>query len=429
MKKIIYLFTIFFCISVLVGTGISCKKEVFDEEIYDTLIKIMSPVDSVDPNHNWELSTSNYLIVTANVGAKTKQVQILDKNPLSSNDACIIAKADVAEGERAGIYISYPNTCTTLYAAAVDSTGAYTVVGFSPGTNEIDFSNPLFRLQTLSNTSLLQYYAFCYEEEFPEPGDYDFNDVVMHIALEQVSSKLLYVHVRLAAVGASQQLAGAIRLPGLTYEDVDSVWTLNGESFNKDITDQYMVVQLERDPLIKGLNDEAILNLFADAHWATGDILNADFGVFTRKQYNVTKKSSSTAQLMVPREITFVVRSKTADRLSNLTLDNIDPFIIRMYNGARMEVHTYKYRKVMALNQYTYIDTDNLPWALKVPVSGFNHPLHGMNIGFRMRENSAYGILFGAYATYGHAFGEWAMSKSVSTDWYLYPDEDNVFIW
>jgi hypothetical protein len=46
-----------------------------------------------------------------------------------------------------------------------------------------------------------------------------------------------------------------------------------------------------------------------------------------------------------------------------------------------------------------------------------------------MRDSGGAGIMFGAYATSGHAFGEWAMSKNKATDWYFYPDNSNVFVW
>ncbi len=429
MKRFTYLFIIVLGISVLSGTGTSCKKEVFDADKYDTIIKYMSPVDTVDATHKWELTTSSSIIVTADVGAKTKQVQILDNDPMSTDDAQVITQLAMSEGEKKDFLISYPSYKTELYAAAVDSTGVYTVSSFNPQNSEIDFSNPLYKLQKLSYTPKPQYYAFCYEQEYPEPGDYDYNDVVMHIALEQISSKVIYFHVRLAGVGATQQLAGCIRLPEFLYEDIDSVWTVNGESFNKGISDQYMIVLKERELLLRGLNNEAVINLFADAHWATGDLLNADYGKFTRKEYNVTKQSGSKAQLMVPREITFAMRTKADNRVPALTLDNIDPFVIKEYNSGKMEVHTYKYRMVNALNQYTFHDAGNLPWALKVPLNWFLHPLQGINIGFRMRDESGMGILFGAYAKSGHAFGEWAMDKSKALDWFLYPDNANVFIW
>lgn len=429
MKRFFYFAIIILGFSALIGTGTSCKKEMFDRAMYDTLIKIQSPVDSVDPSHTWELSTSKSLIITANAGIGTRHVQILSDNPLTSNDAQIINQLDMVEGNRAELSFSYPSRLTTLYAAAIDSTGAYTVVQFNPSSNVVDFSNPISKAQQVSSKPAPQYYAFCYEQEFPEPGDYDYNDVVMHIALDRANPREMYVHVRLAAVGANIQLAGCVRLPEIDYNDIDTVYTVGGQSFNKDISDQYMMVQKSRDLLLKGRSGEPILNLFADAHWATGDILNADFGIFKRKLYNVTKQSSSDAQLMVPREVTFVLRFKTDIRANSMTLDNIDPFIMRQYNGANMEIHTFPYRHVKALNEYSYVDVGNLPWALKVPLGSFLHPLHGINMGFRMRDSGGAGIMFGAYATSGHAFGEWAMSKNKATDWYFYPDNSNVFVW
>ena len=429
MKRIVYFVIIILGFSAMVGTETSCKKNVFDEAIYDTLIKIQSPVDSVDPSHTWTLSTQKYIIVTANAGTGTKKVQILTDNPMTSEDACVIAQVDMAEGERIGVSISYPSILSTLYAAAVDSTGAYTVSQFNPSNRDVDFSSPIYKKQKLGSLPGPQYYAFCYEQEYPEPGDYDYNDVVMHIALERANPREMYIRVRLAAVGGNQAIAGCLRLPEIDYNDIDTVYTVGDQTFNKDITEQYMFILKSQDLLMKGLKEEPILYLFADAHWATGDILNADYGMFQRKQYNVTKQSDKNSQLMVPREITFVLRFKTDIRANGMTLDNIDPFIIRQYNGTSMEIHTFNYRKVNALYKYEYIDVGHLPWALVVPDGSFCHPLHGVNMGFRMKDATGLGILFGAYAWTGHAFGEWAMSKNKSTDWYFYPDNSNVFIW
>ena len=430
MKRLVYLLISIIGVSVLIGTGVSCKKEMFDAAIYDTLVKIKSPVDSVDPNHKWELTTSKYIIVTANAGTGTRQVQIFDDNPMFSESAQIIAQLDMAEGDRIGLSISYPNILTTLYAAAKDSLGTYTLTKFNPNDRDVDFSNPIVSGHTLTNTFRPQYYAFCFEQEFPEPGDYDYNDVVMHIALERANPREMYFHVRLAAVGGDQQLAGCLRLPDFKYEEIDTAYTIGNQTFNKDIPDQVMVVQQEHDLLLKGLKDEPILNLFADAHWATGDIMNENYGMFKRKQYNVTKTSSTDAQLIVPREITFVLKFKTDIRANGITLDNIDPFVLHQYNGAKMEIHTYNYRHVKALHEYNYTDVDNLPWALLIPYSSFCHPLHGVNMGFRMKDSSS-SILFGAYSQQGHSFGEWSMNRNKCLDWYMpqYATKTQVFIW
>ena len=430
MKRIIYFVILLLSISILAGTGISCNKNMFDEAMYDTLIKIQSPVDSVDPNHKWELSTLKYIIVTANAGTGTRQVQIFDENPVSSESAKIITQVDMVEGDRIGLSISYPSLLSTLYAAAKDSMGTYTVVQFNPSNRDVDFSAPIVKSKNLTKTFLPQYYAFCYEQEYPEPGDYDYNDVIMHIALERANPREMYFHVRLAAVGGDQQLSGCLRLPDIQFEEIDTAYTIGDQTFNKNISDQVMQVLQERNLLLKGRKNEAILNLFADAHWATGDIMNEDFGMFQRKKYNVTKTSGTDAQLMVPREITFVLKFKTDIRANGITLDNIDPFIIRKYSGVNMEIHTFNYRHVNALYEYSYIDVDNLPWALKIPSGSFLHPLHGVNMGFRMKGAGS-DILFGAYATPGHSFGEWSLSCNKYLDWYFpeYATQNQVFIW
>lgn len=430
MKRIVYFVIIILGLSAMVGMETSCKKNVFDEAIYDTLIKIQSPVDTVDPNHTWALSTTKNLIVTVNAGVGTKKVQIFDANPFNSGSAQIIAEKDAKEGDRFNISISYPTIKSTLFLAAVDSLGNYTIGTFSTSESDISFANVLIRQQPLNYSPLPQYYAFCYEQEYPQPGDYDYNDVVMHIGLERANPREIYIHVRLAAVGGDQAISGCLRLPEIAYEDIDTVYTLGDQTFNKNITDQYMTILKERDLLLKGLKEEPILNLFADAHWATGDILNADFGMFQRKQYNVTKQSDKNSQLMVPKEVTFVVKFKSDDCANNMTLDNIDPFIIRSYNGVNMEVHTYDYRKVTALYEYTYTDSGNLPWALKIPYGSFRHPLHGVNIGFRLKDSGSQ-YLFGAYSRRGNSFGEWSMNHNSCLNWYLpeYSTENQVFVW
>ena len=77
---------------------------------------------------------------------------------------------------------------------------------------------------------MFQYFAFCYEQEFPEPGDFDYNDVVMHIALERANAREMYFHVRLAAVGANKQLAGCLRMPDIDYNDIETVYTVDDRS-------------------------------------------------------------------------------------------------------------------------------------------------------------------------------------------------------
>ena len=442
MKKIALVFTIFVAICIIAGVGTSCTKSVFSEKMYDSLIEIKSPVDTVDPNHTWMLTTKKTLIVNINGGVGAKMFQVLTDDPLATSDINIIAQRPVEEGDQFSMNISYPSRLSTLYGALVDAEGRYTVMKFKPSsTNRVDFSSPLFKSQGLSEEPSLLYYAYCYEGEMPEPGDYDYNEVVMHLALERTGEKEMRFHVKLAAVGASFPLAGLIRLPGFTMDDIDSLYTVDGKSFNvnmagEEIKSQNSYVEdknLLGKLLVESKDGEPIINLFADAHWAIGDVKDNDYGQFDRKQYNVNYGTTSTTAELLPREIVFVLRIKDPLKLSYLTLEDVDPFAMKLYGNVRREIHTFPYRKVDALYENKYVDVQNLPWALVIPLSSFWHPLHGQNIGFRMRKdyNEGVEILFGAYSYSGHSFGEWSVNRNKATDWYLhdYANKGQVYIW
>lgn len=451
MKKIALVFAMFVCICVMTGVGTSCKKNVFDEDIYDTLVKIKSPVDSVDPNHTWTLTTKKTLIVNVNASMGAQMIQILTDNPMTSREALIIAQKPVSDGDQFSMNISYPQRLTTLYAAVVDAEGKYTVVSFKPSSsNRVDFSKPISQGQVPPVKPELLYYAFCYEDEMPKPGDYDFNDVVMHLALERTAEKEIRIHVKLAAVGASDQIAGLIRFPYgskndttalITMDIIDTVFTEGGKSFDvnmhgDEISGSNCKVEepkLRGNLLVEGRSGEPIINLFADAHWAIGEVRNNEFGIFYRKMYNVSYGATTSSAELMPREIVFVMKVKDPLVLSYLTLDDMDPFVMKLDGNVRREIHTFPYRKVDALYENKYVDTDNLPWALVIPMGLFYHPLHEKNIGFRKANEYTQQteILYGAYREKGHSFGEWSVNRNKATDWYLneYATASEVYVW
>ena len=142
-----------------------------------------------------------------------------------------------------------------------------------------------------------------------------------------------------------------------------------------------------------------------------------------RKKYNVYNTVSSDHPQFVPRSITYVVTFKSSAGLNGFSMDQLDPFIIKSYNGGNFEVHQYVYRDAQVLYNYSLSVIENLPWALCIPMGDFRWPLEGKNMGFIMREVHTYG----AYQTSGHSFGEWAMDHNKATDWYYYPNKNNVF--
>ena len=408
------------------------------------MIEIKSPVDTVDPYHTWVLTEKKTLNVNVNGGVGAKMFQVLTDDPSASSDANIIAQKPVTEGDQFSMYVSYPQRLSTLYGALVDDEGRYTVMKFKPSASnrvDVDFSSTIYQSKSLDKQPSLLYHAYCYEGEMPEPGDYDYNEVVLHLALERTGEKEMRFHVKLAAVGANFPLSGLIRLPEISMDDIDSLYSVGGNSFNVNMAGDEIKQQnsyVEDDDLlgkllVSGRGGEPIINLFADAHWAIGEVKNNDYGQFDRKQYNVSYGSSSTTAELLPREIVYVLKVKNSQTLNNLTLEDTDPFVMKLYGNVRREIHTYPYRKVDALYENKYIEIQNLPWALVIPSGSFWHPLHGQNIGFRMRKdyNEGIEILFGAYSKKGHAFGEWSVDRNNAIDWYLndYATKSQVYVW
>lgn len=431
MKRILYFMIIILGISLLAGTGVSCKKDVYDEEKYDTLIKISSPVDSVDANHNWELAQDRIYVVDADVNVGAKSVLILADNPLTALNVEVMAQSPIEDGGRVMLAATVPTRTSELYAALVDTNGLYTVVNFPVETTVVNFSNLKSANKQKSLKALLvqQKLVYCFEEEMPEPGDYDYNDVVLRLSREVVDSRHLKIKVELAAVGGSKQLAAGLRLVGCMAEDIDSVTIEGGGSF--DLGGSHHDVPLEKtaSPLFKssnllqsGLNGEAFLYLFEDAHWAMGEDLNVVNQIFQRKKYNVSKSYSYDYPILSTRTETYHVYFKAGQNINGFTPNMFDPFVLSPNYGYVWEQHCYRYCEAQVTREYTLSQSKNLPWALMIPYASFRYPLEGVNIGFYRN-----GALFGAYMTIGCSFGEWARDHTKCLDWYTSPTFNQVF--
>ena len=421
-------------ISIMIGMNISCKREMYDEEEYQKIVDSISPVDTIDANHTWILTKSKTLLIQAPDTGGSQIVKILTANPRESGDAQVVGEAWASEGEQFPMALTYPNTFSKLYAALVDNNGRYSIVQFNPDTvSSISFHDLIVDHQKVSYEPLPMLYTYGFEEEYPAPGDFDYNDVVLRVSQQRTGEREMCFNVQLAAVGGKKQIAAAIQLVGFKASDIESVRTVDSLSFNRtngqDLPDQIKsVVRSDKSWfydsfLSTGRNGEAVLNLFGDAHWATGDLLEENFGMMKRKNYNVSKRISDDNPQFVPRTITYVVTFKTSSGLNDFSMEKVDPFIMEEYNGGVFEVHQYGFRNAQVLFEYTISNIKSLPWALCMPKGDFRWPLEGVNIGFIMKEVHTYG----AYQTLGHSFGEWAMDCAKALDWYEYPTENQVF--
>lgn len=417
-------------ILIMIIAGSACKREMYDEQVKKSIMDSVSPVDSIDALHTWILTTTKTLMVTTPDTGAIKMVKILTANPRETGNAEVVGEAYAAAGKTVTMAVTYSNRLTTLYAAAVDSSDYYTITRFEPNVSSaVDFSGATVVHEKMPYVPQPQQYTYCYERQYDMALEYDFdyNDIVLRVSQERTGEKEMRYHVQLAAVGLDIQMAAAINMLGFKYDDIESVKTVDSLSFNttngKDVPDQILTLSKNKDFFVRGRNNEAVLNLFVDSHWATGDLLEENYGIMERKLYNVSKTSGGDYQMMVPRTITYIVKFKSADALNMASLDRLDPFIYYGFNGANFEIHMYPYRNNQTLNAYPSEGIKTLPWALCIPSSTFRWPLEGINMGFIMKESH----LFGAYATYGHSFGEWAMDRTRALDWYEYPTDNQVF--
>lgn len=413
----------------LAATGIllavsSCNRTILDADDLEKLTQHSFPIDTVDIRHDWNLVQKTAISITPNVpnDNNISKVQILTENPYQVADAEVMAEKEVQGGNRVVLTVEMPISQTDFWVAAINRNGKYYVVP-SAGKTDISFDgNNVVSSGTLKQP-VPQTFTYLFEENFPMPGDFDFNDVVLRISKENPAPNIVKLHVTLAAVGADKVIGAAIRLPGIAYDDIESITVDGGKRFDEDYP-VYRYFISNDDIYSRGLDGTAVVNLFDDAHW----VLNAEEkdGRFVRMHYNTTKFEKKNESAHVPTQSrTYTIVTKDHANTAAISLSTIDPFIIENYNSINMEVHTYKYKYAQVLWQYhkgQTADKDLIPWALLIPSAKFQYPVEAMPIGYYRNATN-----FGAYSRNNHSFGQWARNKDVAQDWWHYPSSTLVY--
>ena len=420
--------TIFLLIAAALGLSLeSCNKEMFNQQLYNEIITQQFPIDPIDDTHNWELSTRRSIVIKVNANMENmEKVMVLSKNPLTSSDAQIMAEAEATtEGGLHTLLFAAPSSQTSFYAAVKTTDKQYAVVPFTTSNSQVSFEDKT----TGTLTSDLDYYSFtyCFEENFPEPGDYDFNDCVMRMSVMPGTKKnQVKLIVTLAAAGAKRQIAAAVRLKGCNADDIESVEIEEGKAFDdgypltlRSIPDG-STFQRGRD------EKQPVIRLFEDAMWCLIREQASDNGMLNRYYVNVSRAESETFKKADPVKRTYIINfkesSNAASMLQNILTDNLDPFIVTPYNNNYWETHTYQDRLAQVLYEYHDQTSIHITWALGVPSGTFRWPLEAKLIG-----SYKDGVLTGAYRKDGHSFGEWAAKKENSRDWFLYPTTSEVY--
>ena len=415
---------------VLLGAP-ACTTNYYDEEQYQKYLDYNSPVDSIDSRHQWLLTSDHLYQVTALSGINCDTVMILTNNPLNEKTATFLAKAKISDAETVPLTVNLPFTYQTLYAALVNKDGNYFVTKFSALQSKVTFGSYSTGIPT-SLTLKPQTYTYIFEKDFPLAGDFDYNDLVQRISVERTGSKQVAIHVTIAAVGCNCQLASYIRLMDCKYDDIESVTTANGKTFNDNLPAGSKQLVNNYDILICSTKNQPVITVCADAHWAMDpyqSTMENTGAIALRKYYNTSLDASAEYESRNPVSQTYIVNFKDSKIADKLTIENLDPFLVANYNGACYETHMDALKAAQVLYNYQ-VDyrIKTMPWMLVIPTEKFCYPLEGIQIGFRKKTQTGSSAMFGAYTTNNHSFGQWVEDCESNLDWYNYPNDNYVWI-
>lgn len=252
--------------------------------------------------------------------------------------------------------------------------------------------------QTVTETNLGTF-SYAFEDNWPEIGDYDMNDVVVDmniVKFQNSANKVTKVALKgkLLSVGASKRNAVAVQLDGISAGSVKSVTYSRSNLVGS-------VLKLGSNGVESGQTN-AVVTIVDDAHKAFG-VSDTPFISTQDGKYN-------------PVEVVVTIEFTTP--LDNFSSQNLDMFIINSAEGTngRSEVHLVGYKGTDKIDKKLiesvtgtklstadpFKSTYNEPWALSIPVT-FIYPLESKNI------KDVY-----------PKFASWAVSGGTKdTNWYL----------
>ena len=211
----------------------ACKKEMFNPDLAKKIMDLSFHNDTVDKYHKWTLIEDWSVQVEANVKG-VRRIELLSGNPYTDENAEVVGNSPASMGDVIDLSCSLPSIADSLYVAAVDSTGHYTVVAVTPQQYNIDFST----LNTVNSGTLIgvgqQEMFYCYCSSYPAPSEtWGFNDCVLRISKELRDSFTLRITVTLQATGTTSQIAAALRLDGISYDQVEKIEPVRGSNFRR----------------------------------------------------------------------------------------------------------------------------------------------------------------------------------------------------
>lgn len=278
-----------------------------------------------------------------------------------------------------------------------------------------------------------QGFRFCFEDNFPTPGDYDFNDVVITVA-PQIDGTTVKVKVILEAVGATKAIGAGMRLKGINLNWVTSM-SCNA-NLDQGLPQTNTLMPTNGELSQNGVNiletapevgSDLALRLFSDAHWALSheeeDIMNA----VRRYMLNTIKNGNTELEernKFTPVEATYTFEMDTEEHANLFVQQNFDVFIVEYHNSIPWEVHTVPFKLDQVIYQYANSaklrpyagETANYPWAICAPAT-FRYPIEWQSIcgmGLADLTGNTYDDAEGPYKH----FADWAANQNSYPNWY-----------
>lgn len=238
-------------------------------------------------------------------------------------------------------------------------------------------------------------YSYAFEDNYPQAGDYDFNDIVLNVNLPAAGNdvkELKYI-VDLRAVGAVKQLGAGLRIREFDKSNVEEV------SFGAGATQRTNSLNsgIFENASYETNGNELVIPLFGDVHYVYG---------YTGSQRPMLNTGNASTPLTNIYTLEVNIKLKNAISIPSVT-DGLD-FFIAYQGGAqkRTEIHLNQFNSPTANGQLAdkevldVIKAVNNTWALCVPEK-FAYPTETT-------------VITDAYAK----FADWAHDQAMNTDWY-----------
>ena len=398
---------------------VSCVRYEYSEEGYREIMLEYFPVESVSSASVWDLCARRRVTLTSTL-SDIRKVQVLSTTPYENETQCeVVAEGNLLQNQSVILLYYVPKTTSDGCFAALDENGRYIqVITAVAGTANLTFDSPLAEAQSFELQPQKIYY--CFEENYPEAGDWDYNDMVLGVSMERTSDpRRVKLNVELHAVGSIKQLAAAINLVGYDKSQIRSV-TVDGTNNFVPNPDAYRSIITSKELLLGGKSGQAVINLFDDAHAAFTPATEG--APVTRYYYNTVWDTSGRqdAKNMDAPVTSYIIEFLNASDAQEFGLANLDPFVALPYISVTFEIHTRKYKLNETLFSYyngqeaTY--NDEFSFAIEVPYRDFYYPQETMKIGTKKG-----GSIGGCYAKSGASFGEWLQGAENAKEWYKHP--------